>query len=100
MRYVVEWVPVAVQRLAEIWVRAKAQAAVTRAANELDDAQATRPLRLGESRTSSVDRTAFAPPLGIEFTVIEDEKRFLCWKSGRHRKPHFLTDDFPPLHPV
>jgi hypothetical protein len=30
---------------------------------------------IGESRDSSVNRTAFDRPLGIEFEVIEDDKK-------------------------
>lgn len=33
------------------------------------------PLDIGESRSSSVHRLAFHSPLGIEYTVIEDDKR-------------------------
>jgi hypothetical protein len=73
-------VPAAEQRLADIWVRSNDQVTVTHAVNELDGELATRPLRFGEPRTSSVDRTAFAPPLGIDFTVIEDDKKvFVLW---------------------
>jgi hypothetical protein len=33
------------------------------------------PLKFGESRDSSLVRVAYSPPLGIEFSVIEDDKR-------------------------
>jgi hypothetical protein len=75
MTYDVTWEPRADDRLAEIWLVAADRESVTRAAFELDGILALRPLRFGESRSSSVHRTAFAPPLGIEYTVIEDDKK-------------------------
>ena len=35
------------------------------------------PLRLGESRESSVHLWVFLPPVGIDFEVIEDDKRVI-----------------------
>ena len=73
--YDVTWEPRAIDRLTEIWLAAADRVSVNRSAYELDGILAHRPLRFGESRSSSVHRTAFVPPLGIEYTVIEDDKK-------------------------
>ena len=75
MMYDVAWEPRAIDRLTEIWLVTDDRASVNRAAFELDGILAQRPLRFGESRSSSVHRTAFVPPLGIEYTVVEDDKK-------------------------
>lgn len=75
MNYEVVWDQVAERELAAAWLAAADRGAVTRAAAWLDRQLAADPLRLGESRASSVHRVAFRPPLGIEFEVIEDDKR-------------------------
>jgi hypothetical protein len=61
--------------LAAVWLAAADRMAVTSAAAWLDDHLARLPLQIGESRASSVYRLAFHSPLGIEFEVIEDDKR-------------------------
>jgi hypothetical protein len=61
--------------LADIWLAAADRTAVTQASAWLEQRLALQPLVLGESRASSVQRVAFHPPLGIEFEVIEDDKR-------------------------
>jgi hypothetical protein len=75
MNYDVDWGPVAENMLAAIWLAAPDREAVTVASDVLDQAMADDPLTLGESRESSVRRVAFEPPLGVEFEVIEDDKR-------------------------
>lgn len=75
MRYDVRWGLRAEQLLAAVWLAAADRQAVTRAATWFDDQLARSPLELGESRASSVHRLAFYAPLGIEFEVIEDDKR-------------------------
>jgi hypothetical protein len=77
MKYDVVWGPRAEAMLAAIWVAAPNRAAVTSAAARIDKRLAIDPLHLGESRTSSVHRYAFHPPLGIEFEVVEDDKRVI-----------------------
>lgn len=77
MRYEVLWGPVAVQQLAAIWLAAADRNAVTAAADRLDRWLARIPLQLGESRTSSVHRVAYHDPIGVEYEVIEDDKRVI-----------------------
>lgn len=77
MNYEVVWGPVAEQMLAAVWLATVDRGAVTRASSWLDRQLAVDPLRLGESRESSVRRVAFRPPIGIEFEVIEDDKRVI-----------------------
>jgi hypothetical protein len=75
MRYEVRWDARAEAELAAVWLAAADRLAVTRAATWFDDQLARSPLQLGESRASSVHRLAFYSPLGIEFEVIQDDKR-------------------------
>jgi hypothetical protein len=75
MTYSVVWKKKALDQLAAIWNDSTDQAGVTAASNWLEKAIATRPLTFGESRKSSVVRVAHYPPLGMEFEVIEDDKK-------------------------
>ena len=75
MKYVVHWDARAEADLAAVWIAAADRAAVVRAATWFDNHLEYSPLQLGESRTSSVHRLAYYSPLGIEFEVIEDDKR-------------------------
>ena len=75
MRYQVAWGPKAEQMLADIWLAASNRTVVTQASAWLERELGYRPLQIGESRTSSVQRVAFCPPLGVEYEVIEDDKR-------------------------
>lgn len=77
MNYDVEYEKAAEDDLAAIWIAASDRTAVTNASAELDDAMADDPLTLGEPRESSIRRVAFCPPLGVEFEVIEDDKRVI-----------------------
>jgi hypothetical protein len=77
MKYLVSWTPRAEERLASAWLAAPDQKAVTDAAHVLDQHLANDPLRFGESRMSSINRVAWEAPLGIEFDVIEDDKKVL-----------------------
>ena len=77
MNYTVTWGPVAEQRLAEVWLAASNQKAVTSAAEQIDRRLASSPLTFGESRESSVHRVGHYPPLGVEIEVIEDDKQVL-----------------------
>ena len=85
MNYRVYWIAEAEQELAAAWLAFPDRNAVTRAANELDKQLRDDPLHTGESRQSSVRRLAFEPPLGIEFEVIEDDKKVRVlgvWLTG------------------
>ena len=75
MMYDVEWVPAANEELAAIWMLADDRAAVSRAVYRLDEALGREPLRLGESRESSVRRVVSYDMLTIAFEVVEDDKR-------------------------
>jgi hypothetical protein len=50
---------------------------VTRAAEWLDRQLANDPLQLGVARSSSVHRVAYCTPLGVEYEVIEDDKKVI-----------------------
>jgi hypothetical protein len=71
VNYTVRWLPAAEQELAALWLDTAARAAVTRAANALDQALQRAPEELGESRSQSL-RILFEPPLGILFRVRVD----------------------------
>jgi len=75
MRYQITWGVLAEQMLARIWLASRNRAALTRAVAWLEKHLATRPLELGESRASSVQRVAFWAPIGIEFEIIQDDNR-------------------------
>lgn len=75
MTYSVVYKKAALAQLAAIWVASPDQAGVTAASHWLEQAVGSRPLSFGESRKSSVVRVAHHPPLGIEFEVIEDDKK-------------------------
>jgi hypothetical protein len=77
MRYEVIWYHKAEAELAAVWLGAADRNAVSRAAATLDGYLTRAPLELGESRASSVQRVAFEPPIGIEFEIIEDDKRVI-----------------------
>jgi hypothetical protein len=77
MKYEVLWDARAEADLAAVWLSAPDRRAVTDASTWFDDQLARWPLRLGESRGSSVHRLAFYWPLGIEFEVIEDDKQVI-----------------------
>lgn len=75
--YDVEWGPQAENMLAAIWMIATDRDAVNDAAAEIDRRLARDPLQFGESRTSSVHRVGYVLPLGVEYEVIEDDKRVI-----------------------
>jgi hypothetical protein len=77
MNYVVDWMPAAESDLAAVWVAADDQDAVAEAAEWIDRRLGRAPLTFGESQDSSVHRVGHYPPLGVEFEVIEDDKRVL-----------------------
>jgi hypothetical protein len=75
MTYSVSWTPTALNALAAIWNDSTDRNAVTTASHWLEQAIENRPIGFGEARNSSVVRIAFRPPLGIEFEIIEDDKK-------------------------
>lgn len=77
MRYTIEWTPPAEAELASVWMAASDQAGVTAAVAAPERRLETHPLRCGKPRTASVNRTDYEAPLGIDFTVIEDDKKVI-----------------------
>ena len=77
MSYTVVWVPPAEEELASVWLAAADRAAVTAAVHRLEQRLVRDPLHTGQVRWSSVQRVVTDPPLGIDFEVIEDDKRVL-----------------------
>ena len=77
MRYDVIWQPIAEAELASIWLAATNRNAITRSAALAEAALTRVPLRIGESRTSSVHRIAYFAAIAIEYEVIEDDKRVI-----------------------
>ena len=77
MNYTVTWLAMAEQDLATVWLAEPDRTAVALAAHRFDDRLGDDPLRFGESRRSSVHRVGFDPPLGVEFEVIEDDKKVI-----------------------
>jgi hypothetical protein len=73
--YEVVWTTDAENDLAAVWLAASDRAAVTAACAVIDDELAFLPLTFGRRRTSSVNRVAVVPPLGVTFEVVEDDKR-------------------------
>lgn len=73
MKYTVLWTPAAEQELAAIWMDAPDRAAVTSAASSIDALLAENADRQGESRHGNL-RIIFAPPLGVEFDVLEEDR--------------------------
>ena len=75
MKYEVVWTSDAENDLVTAYLTASDPIAVTRASHAIDHALERHPLTFGKARSSSVNRVALVPPLGITFEVIEDDKR-------------------------
>jgi len=75
VNYAVTWTPSAHQELAAAWLAAADRNAVTAASHRLDQDLADDPFAIGLPRNSSVNRTAIDPPLGIDYEIIEDDKK-------------------------
>ena len=87
MRYPVVWSPDAERELARIWNEVADRGTIASAANLLDRELARNPANLGESRASGL-RIAHCLPLGIRFTVLEDERLvrvITVWECRRAR---------------
>jgi hypothetical protein len=77
MKYTVEWIPPAEDELTALWTTAPDQAMVTAVVQRLEQLLSLDPYRVGESRQSSVSRVVLAPPVGLSFDIIEDDKKVL-----------------------
>ena len=75
MTYDVAWTASADDMLTEVWLEAADRNAVSAVAHRVNHALACTPLAVGRPMDSSVHRAAYAPPLYIEFYVIEDDKK-------------------------
>ena len=73
MKYTVLWARPAEQELAAIWTRATDRARITSAANSIDIVLSEDAQEQGESREGTL-RILFAPPLGVEFDVVEEDR--------------------------
>jgi plasmid stabilization system protein ParE len=88
MRYTVLWTPNAEQDLAAVWLNAADRAAVTIAADLIDQLLAQNPEQQGEIFFDTV-RTLVISPLGVDFEVIPDDRIvyvLTVWDeaNGRH----------------
>lgn len=75
--YTIEWTPDAEADLADRWLAASDRSAVTAAAQWLETKLGSDPLRFGQPWWSSIHRIAVRGPIGVEFEVIEDDKRVI-----------------------
>ena len=75
MKYRVDWSEAAERELSAVWNAARDRNALTLASHNLEAALASDPLHFGRPRESSVSRAGFLHPLGVEFYVVEDDKR-------------------------
>ncbi len=73
--YTVIWHRRAVLELAAVWLHSTDRNGVTQATAEVDRQLAAHPLLIGAPRASSVQRIALCPPVGVEYEVIEDDKK-------------------------
>jgi hypothetical protein len=82
MKYSVVWLKAAQDLLADIWVHAPDRSAVTAASNLIDVLLARDPFADSESREGN-DRVMWAKPLGVAYTVSDDDCRVTVWAVWR-----------------
>ena len=75
MNYRVVWPKETLDELAAAWLAAADRDAVTAASHEIDQALGQDPYACGFRRNSSVNRTLVDYPLGVEYEIIEDDKK-------------------------
>jgi hypothetical protein len=73
MKYSVRWLPAAEQELAALWMAADRRAAVTQAANLIDQDLSKSPKSIGESRPED-RRIYFVSPLAVLFRVSTEDR--------------------------
>lgn len=73
MAFIVTLTDDAEQDLAAAWLAAADRNAVTTTVHLLEQDLQLDPLRVGESRTSSVNRVGYRSPLGFTFVVVVDD---------------------------
>ncbi len=72
MKWTVLWISSTENDLADLWMSAPDKAAVTAAANLIDQELAKNPLAVGEGRSGN-SRILVEPPLAVEYDVIVDD---------------------------
>ncbi len=75
MNYTVKWVKRALDQLAAVWMAAADRAAVTAASHRLEQEIAADPSGRGLPRGLPVVYTAIELPLGIEYEIVEKDKK-------------------------
>jgi hypothetical protein len=82
MKYTVVYLASAEQQLAELWLKSTDSAAVTRAADKIDQLLKDNPLSVGESRVSTL-RIIFEEPLAAIYDVREADFVVKVWSLWR-----------------
>jgi hypothetical protein len=75
MNYSVHWTDNALDELAAVWTAASDRNAVTTASHRLELDLTREPYTRGIRRNSSTNRTATDLPLGVDYEIIEDDKK-------------------------
>jgi hypothetical protein len=75
MNYVVHWTEEALDELAAAWTATSDRNAVTAASYRLESDLAREAYKRGIPRNSTVNRTATDLPLGIDYEIIEDDRK-------------------------
>jgi hypothetical protein len=71
--YTVRWKRSALNRLAELWLKATDRVEIDAAVSDIDRLLAARPDEVGESRSDLI-RVFFSPPLGVFYEVAESQR--------------------------
>jgi plasmid stabilization system protein ParE len=83
MKYTVAWLPSALLDLADIWNHAADRAAVTAAANLIDDCLMRDPLGQGEARAGPT-RILLVEPLAVFYDVDLPHHQVTVWDVWRY----------------
>lgn len=75
--YTVTWTRTAKKELGEVMTSSNLDTALLEAFGLFRKEVATRPLKIGKERSSSVHRIVFINSLAVEYEVIEDDKRVI-----------------------
>jgi len=97
MIWTVVWFDSAQNHLADLWMQAPDRAAVSAAANAMDQSLRRDPYQNSESRIGN-NRIMFAPPLGISFDISEEDRLVTVWPFGvsSNRVAILTFPRFPP----
>lgn len=77
MKYDVVWLPAAEDELAALWLASTDRPNLSRAIAAIEAALEIQPLYVGTPLLSSVQRFLWNLPVGVEFEIIEDDKRVI-----------------------